>query len=902
MKYTFLSSLNPAQSQCVEHPPTVPLQILAGPGSGKTRVLTSRIAYLILHHGLSPSSICAVTFTNKAANEMRTRLVKILGKDKTGDIKLGTFHAICALFLRKHGHLVGVERNFTVCDADEGKKTVAKLLKARENTLASKDFSLKEGTVLSMISKAKAKGEKPADVCPTKTAKSKKKHFKQPVPDDVQRVFAEVYEEYEKFLRQSNSLDFDDLLVYGVKLFSKHPRQTEWCRHILVDEFQDTNTIQYELMACIATANKCVTVVGDPDQSIYGWRSAEVENLRRMQNDFANVKQIVLEDNYRSVGSILAASVSIISQDKTRIPKTLRTSHPPGPRPMLRSFPSENDEASFIGYEINRMIAQTGGMLSYGDFAVLLRFNALSRMVESALQRERIPNRILGGHKFFERAEIKDLLAYLQLVDNPQFEPAFSRTVNTPSRGIGEKALSEIIGRSAKLKLSPLSVVERICDHKIPDLKLSVKRKVTSFVATIRTLRKLAEEGTSPSDLIRKLLDLTHYEEHLRKTQPDWETRWENVQELINFASDDVGESEARPVASSPGTEPPSDTPLRQFLQASMLSSEGDKSGESDNEKVTITTCHAAKGLEWPVVIIPAVEKGTFPFYRTEDIEEERRLLYVACTRAQVMLYLTHSLKRKNAGEEKTKDVSEFVAGIQREDPPIFSDRPPLLSSEDRKLVARILGRESRFPDEEDVKRRLTLFQGSARRYNPQPEAEGELDQFQPPLSPPHEERVEDIPDGYVPLFQSSRIQLPLKDVKTPSFTAVRPLVASASRARKPFSAPGPTVGQATLASNNAQTNVGTTTANKPVAGPTWSKSGNEPLKQQKLTKTVERPPRMTDARPQPPLSQQPAPSMHSNPVTLIPPPAPVVGVKRRLGMGRVSAGYSNKKFKAPAA
>ncbi|KIK97773.1 hypothetical protein PAXRUDRAFT_135598 [Paxillus rubicundulus Ve08.2h10] len=889
MRYAFLSCLNPAQSQCVEHPPALPLQILAGPGSGKTRVLTSRIAYLILHHGIDASSICAVTFTNKAAHEMRTRLVKILGKDTTDQIKLGTFHTICVLFLRKCGHLIGVQNNFTICDADESKKMVGKLLKRHEDFMASKDLTLKEGVVLSMISKAKAKGETPEDVRPktAKSAVSRNQTFKQIAFADVQQVFADVYRDYQTFLRQSNSLDFDDLLVFGVELFSKYPRHTKWCRHILVDEFQDTNTIQYELMCRIASANKCITVVGDPDQSIYGWRSAEVKNLARMQNDFTNVKQVFLEDNYRSAGSILAASMSIISQDNSRIPKTLRTSRPLGPQPMLRSFPTENDEASFLAYEINRMITQTAGMLGYGDFAVLLRFNALSRTIETALQREGIPNRILGGHKFFERTEIRDLLAYLQLVDNPEFVPAFSRCVNIPSRGIGEKALGEIIARAHKLKSSPLFVVEQICDHKIPDLKLSIRRKVAPFVATIRTLRKLAAEGRPPSELIRTSLKLIQYEEHLKKTQPDWELRWENVQELINFASEDVGGSGVGSLATSPDSKSSSDTPLRQFLQASMLSSDGDKSSGHDNGKVIITTCHAAKGLEWPVVIIPAVENGTFPFYRSEDIEEERRLLYVACTRAQVMLYLTHAVKRKSAGEQKTRDLSAFLCDI-RDDPTIFSDEPPLLPPQDQKLMAEILGRESRLLGDDDVKCRMaSLWEAFKLQYNLQPKLEGELGQFDPPPSPELPES-EDIPTGYVPTFQSSRTSLPAQQMKLSSFVVPLPPTMSKPKATKPFSALEPAFGTAAAVSTNTESTAILATASKPVAGPGT-------LSQQQLASTTMGRLCILNTPSQSVLAS------HTQPTVCSPPP-PSIGMKRRLGMGRVTAGYSNKKFKPPVA
>ncbi|KAG1729658.1 P-loop containing nucleoside triphosphate hydrolase protein, partial [Suillus paluster] len=672
----------------VTHPPDSALQILAGPGSGKTKVLTSRIAYMIVHHDMDPSSICAVTFTNKAANEMRARLAKLIGKDRANKVKMGTFHAICVLFLRKYGSAVGLDANFTICDSEESKKIVSGLLKPYSDLLASKDIIVKPATICSMISRAKSKGQTPEDVMPRKKRPSGSRAAPHnPVNEDIQRIFAEIYRVYETSLRKSNSLDFDDLLLFGVRLFSRHPTYAAWCQHVLVDEFQDTNIVQYELMCCIAAASRCVTIVGDPDQSIYGWRSADITNLVKMQNDFPNVSQIMLEQNYRSAGSILAASVAIISQDPSRVAKTLHTSHPPGPRPMLRSFPTEHDEAAFIAWEINRMIAQSGGMLGFGDFAVLLRLHAISRTIESALQKEGIPHRILGGHRFFERTEIKDILAYLQLVDNPQFEPAFSRAINIPSRGIGDKSLGEILARSQKLSISPLTLIEHIHDSKSPDLEPPVKRKVQSFVNAIRSLRSFAADGMEPAQLIGKLVELIDYQEHLKKSQSDWDTRWENVQELINFASDAAVDASNIPVIG--GNESSlQDTPLRQFLQASMLSSEGDQSNENDAEKVSIATCHSAKGLEWPVVFVPAVEHGTFPFYRAEDIQEERqgchcihssiltgssrRLLYVACTRAQTSLYLTHALMRKVAGVSKTRDLSEFISKIRSQCPVRF--------------------------------------------------------------------------------------------------------------------------------------------------------------------------------------------------------------------------------------
>ncbi|THV07389.1 UvrD-helicase-domain-containing protein [Dendrothele bispora CBS 962.96] len=713
MDSTYLQTLNPAQVSAVKHSPDIPLQILAGPGSGKTKVLTSRIAYLILQHGMAPSSICAVTFTNKAANEMKERLTKLIGKEKAGELRMGTFHALCALFLRKYSKSIGLEGNFTVCDAEESKKIIASLLKEYKADLEAKDISLKDGTVLSLISKAKAKGSSAAEFMKETRSRLQKSKSSgsstNSISGDIDMIVAEIYHDYEKTLRQNNSLDFDDLLLFGLKLFSENQHTVNWCKHVFVDEFQDTNVTQYELMRAIAVAC-CVTVVGDPDQSIYGWRSAEVGNLKRMQTDFSSVKQILLEQNYRSTGSILRLSMAIVDQDRSRIQKSLVASHPAGTIPVLRCFSSEQAEAAFIAVEVKRLVAHMGGLLHWGDFVILLRFNALSRAIENALQKEGIPSRVLGGHKFFERLEIKDLLAYLQLVDNPHFTPAFMRAVNTPSRGIGEKTLSELLARTQKSKISLLELIEKINDGKTPDIKPPVKRKLQSFVTHIRLLKRMAKEGTSPADLIRRLVEVIGYQDHLRQTQPDWETRWENVQELITFASDvnvDLPD-ETRELAydgDTIGIDGSRDaTPLRLFLQASMLSSEGDhQNEENDKEKVTISTCHSAKGLEWPVVMIPAVEQGTFPFYRSEDIEEERRLLYVACTRAQSLLYISHASQRKVAGETKGKELSGFISAVAKQNPSLFTDQLTSFTPDERAVISKVLDRPK--PSDSDVAR-----------------------------------------------------------------------------------------------------------------------------------------------------------------------------------------------------
>ncbi|KAF8627011.1 hypothetical protein AX15_004594 [Amanita polypyramis BW_CC] len=639
---------------------------------------------------------------------MRGRLKKILGKDRVGEVNMGTFHSLCARFLRKYAHTIGLSGNFSICDADESKRIIGQLLKKYTKFLSSKNMTVRGEMVMSKISRAKAKSVT-ADQFAAEVETMLQERGAQSLEDMspmhiLGKITAEIYQEYEKLLRRNNSLDFDDLLVFGVKMFKKHKDAITWCQHVLVDEFQDTNTIQYDLMRTIAFRQH-VTIVGDPDQSIYGWRSAEVENLNKMKKDFPGTQEVFLEENYRSTGAILRASLAIIAEDKNRIQKSLHTTHPVGKTPTLRPSPTEFDEASSIAIEIKRVMAYMGGALQFGDFAVLLRFNALSRVIESALQKEAIPCRILGGHRFFERLEVKDLLAYLQLVDNSDFYPAFARAVNIPSRGVGEKTLLEVASKAEFSRVSHLEILERIHDGKIPDIKPPVKRKITSFISTIRILRDLDQKGISPAEIIRRLLQLIDYTDHLRKTQTDWENRWANVEELINFATE-IGFDTQTATSDHSGSR---ETPLRSFLQASSLSSEGDNDSNNNiGSKVTIATCHAAKGLEWPVVMIPSVEDGIFPLSRSDDVEEERRLLYVACTRAQGLLYLTYAQRRKIAGRSKDVDRSNFIQQVLNKYPDIFTNQYPELDTDDRLVLSSILHRE--IPDEVDVARKIAEF------------------------------------------------------------------------------------------------------------------------------------------------------------------------------------------------
>ncbi|WVW80167.1 hypothetical protein I302_102144 [Kwoniella bestiolae CBS 10118] len=809
MKYPYLASLNAAQLKAVTAPPETPLQILAGPGSGKTRVLTSRVAYLVQHHQYRPYEIVAVTFTNKASREMKKRLQVLLGDKQADNLVLGTFHATCAKYLRRYAQLIDLPNNFVIADAEDCKKIMSTLLKARKEQLDESRMALKEGVVLSEISKAKAKEETP-DQMAIRAAQDPS------ASTSTLSMIAELYGEYESNLRESNSLDFDDLLVFGLKLFRSAPRVLESCRHILVDEFQDTNITQYELMRCFAKAHGGVSVVGDPDQSIYGWRSAEIENLNKMTKDFPGVQAIYLEENYRSTGAILSAAHAVVSQDRARIQKTLFTSHPRSTPVTFKVFSTPVIEASFIAWEIKRLIAYSGGTLNYGDFAILLRYNALSRVIESALQKDSIPNRIVGGHKFFERMEIKDLLAYLQLADNPDFTPAFVRVVNVPKRSIGDKSVSDLLNAAKSMKISPMELSERIIDGEpLPaGVKASIKKNLGSFVGAVRKLRRAAEKGSSVGDLIRLVIEKTGYEEYLRASQQDFDSRWENVQELISYSvivseeqarlsageipeegflpassaavealvnvaqaeekiktearlhplfrrqsstsdgsrsrsrsasvsvskgkgknkaingedgvieilSSDEEDIDVKPVRSQINgtvkgkvTEEMIDemtnasesmTPLAFFLQTSMLSTDTD-GGEDDKDKpkVTITTVHAAKGLEWPVVFIPAVEQGTYPSYRcteAHEIAEERRLLYVAMTRAQNFLTMSHCQFRMMGGEENDKEASEFVGMVNRHQPGLLSSTLPDIDLAVRRYVSTMLARPH--PDEDEAR------------------------------------------------------------------------------------------------------------------------------------------------------------------------------------------------------
>ncbi|PWN41952.1 UvrD-helicase-domain-containing protein [Ceraceosorus guamensis] len=552
----YLSILTESQRQACTSPPAQPLQILAGPGSGKTRVLTSRAAWLVLHHKIMPESIVMITFTNKAAREMRSRLEKLIGTERTGRLVLGTFHAVMARYLRRHGRKIGLANNFSILDADDSKKVLKEILKEQFDN-APHGIKVTPDQAATEISKAKSKGYTASHF---EAALAKESAKKGKDATTLRTAIADVYVSYEQRLEQNSCLDFDDLLLKGCKLL-QHKEVVDDIVHVLVDEFQDTNVVQYDLMQCFAAATTAnllrapglvlatdgtaespatpcgLSIVGDPDQSIYLWRSAEIENLNKMTSHYPMTMRVNLEENFRSAGNILDLCLRIIEQDKERIKRGLRTSHPLGVPVVLKQASSAGREAQFIATEIKRLIAHTGGLLGYADFAILLRFNALSREVEKALQQEGLPSKMLGGSKFFDRVEVKDLLAYLTLAANPNNVSAFVRVVNVPKRSIGDKSVQELLTKARELSMKPMELAEQLVHgtKKLQGIKPAVTKNLKQFVDIVARIRRQATKGRTAAELLETVLKHTNFEDYLRKLG-EHESRWENVKELINFA------------------------------------------------------------------------------------------------------------------------------------------------------------------------------------------------------------------------------------------------------------------------------------------------------------------------------------------------------------------------------
>jgi DNA helicase-2/ATP-dependent DNA helicase PcrA len=636
-----LAGLNPAQREAVLHFEG-PLLVLAGAGSGKTRVLTTRIARLIEHHGVDPKRVLAVTFTNKAAGEMRERIARLLGEEPAG-MWCGTFHAIGARMLRSTAALVGRAANFTIYDEDDALGVVKRIME--RHRISTKDRSPK--SIQASISDAKNALVSPAE-------------YASLALDPHAKAVATVYGDLEGVLRQSNAVTFDDLLVLPVQILSAHPERLAYYRDrfqfILVDEYQDTNRAQYRFIQLLGGERGNVAVVGDDDQSIYGWRGADIRNILDFEKDFPAARVVRLEENYRSTPQILELANVAISANTSRRGKTLRATLPAGERVTSVGALDDRDEADWIVEEIAARRATAGGM-QLRDFAILYRTNAQSRALEESMRRRGFPYRLVGSVRFYDRREIRDLMSYLKLVANPADDEAFRRAIAVPKRGLGETTIEQlsVAARSAGIPMLAAAVRPDL----LSALRPAARAALGEFAALVERFRVSAREA-AVDELLREIVDAIRYAEYLKAEGPESADRLDNVRELITGAAETVADEEGEVGL----------TPLDHFLQRAMLVSELDKLGP-DADAITLMTLHNAKGLEFPVVFISGLEDGLFPLAKAFDdpalLEEERRLFYVGITRAERKLYLTHAEERRRNGEFMPSKASSFLVAIPEE-------------------------------------------------------------------------------------------------------------------------------------------------------------------------------------------------------------------------------------------
>ena len=633
---------------------------------------------------------------------MKERIAKLLGSDVARRLILGTFHSVCRRYLVTYGHLIGIQKGFGIADSSDSTAIIKRIIKRL-------GLSIDARKAQSRISSSKSKGLTGSDRQVVQKARGLVQEIVQ-WKDQEQQEFLEVFEAYQSQLAKSNLLDYDDLLLRCVDLLRQHPTCVSNVEVVLIDEFQDTNVVQFDLMRLFAAKNKRVTTVGDPDQSIYGWRSAEIKNLQRMQDQYPGMLTIHLKDNYRSSGAILLAADEIIQQDTSRPCKSLLPTHCPGTMPVLRRLPNSEIEALWIVSELQRAVGLTGRLLAYSDFAILLRTASLSRQVESAMGRAGIPYRMVGGQKFFDRLEVKVLLDYLRVVSQPHNNDAVSRIINIPPRGLGVTTVKGLLEEAETRKLALWTLV-RNSSHTTTKTKLSkaAEQGLGSFVNLILTSRnKILDEMNldSPENILRYLIEKLGFQHYLQKSHADdHEARWANVEELIAQASEHTlsGANEGEEEDDLPDIEGleqhrgnAAEEALSRFLANVALASELQRE-EADMEgngalqsQVTISTIHAAKGLEWPVVFVPSAYQGCIPHSRAEDTDEERRLLYVAMTRAQALLYI--SCPTKNSQREETT-LSPFLSTKPVGN--LLGNQGPTIDTNTLNDIARILRRDS---------------------------------------------------------------------------------------------------------------------------------------------------------------------------------------------------------------
>ena len=636
-----LAELNPPQREAAEAI-NGPVLILAGPGSGKTRVITHRIAYLIKVCGVSPRRIMAVTFTNKAARAMEARLHQLVSSS-VGDLTIGTFHANCARILRWDGKAIGVNSGFVIYDDDDQISLIKRSLQGVG--LDPKQYVPR--AIQSAISAAKSRLMTPADYL---------QHSRSYFDEVVQRV----YERYQQLLTESNALDFDDLLMKAVQLFQQNPpllsRYQSRYLHLQVDEFQDTNLVQYELVKQLAGKYRNICVVGDPDQSIYSWRSADLRNILNFEKDYPEAKVVLLEQNYRSTKMILEAASHIISANRQRKPKELWTENESGvPITVVETY-TEQEEAQFVVNEVEQLAS--GGEFQLSDCAIMYRTNAQSRVLEEAFIRYGVPYKLVAGTRFYERREVKDIIAYLRLIQNPSDSVSLLRIVNVPLRGIGQRSLSELSQWAGSMGIPEYKALQTLVEpkeskttgHQPPFSPRALKAladfvdMMEGFIARSRKLNLI--------DLFDLVVESSGYK-HYIQASVDGEERWENILELRTVAQ---GYKDLKPAEG-----------LATFLEGVTLVADVDSLDEAV-PAATLITLHQAKGLEFPVVFIVGMEDGILPHIRSFDdpgqMEEERRLCYVGVTRAKQRVYLVRAFRRSLMGSSTIKPPSRFLQDI----------------------------------------------------------------------------------------------------------------------------------------------------------------------------------------------------------------------------------------------
>ncbi|KAF1803631.1 P-loop containing nucleoside triphosphate hydrolase protein [Mucor lusitanicus] len=725
-----IDSLNESQRNSVLSKAKT-LQILAGPGSGKTRVLTCRAAHFVLNEKIKPQQIIVVTFTNKAANEMKKRLYTMIGNKNTDNLAIGTFHAICARLVRFNAGVVGLKSNFTIADTDTSKQKPG--IDTTSHHRSNRLLTERTGAIFGIISKAKSEG-----ITAKEYSDLNSKTFER-------KDIAIIYTAYEEQLQLNNLVDFDNLLMKACELFRKKKNVLAHVKAVLVDEYQDTNIIQYELIKLITKnqhTDKTVTIVGDPDQSIFSFRSAEPENFNKMHNDYSDTQTINMEQNYRSTGTILDSALHVIKQDVKRIDKSLYTNNPAGIPISLISLRDEDDQATFVAKEIKKIIKYSKGLLDYKDFAVLMRMNYISQKFEATFRSHRIPFTIIGGDRFFNRIEIKDILGYLKFAYNNFDYMSYSRIINVPKRGIGDVALTKI---GAFHETRPgNSMLETL--HEIGAgsgaFTNPICQKLKGLAKICDDIKAMIEHKMPIHEILGFITRAIKYEDYLKeKYFNDHEARWSNIGELISLAKaenyhgeddePDMSQSQTQQSQTQQsqntqnldglelidvevvseddeGTEnldsefpdyQHEKDPIVEFLEYCSLSANQKEQDEAEGGRVTVSTMHASKGLEWPCVFVVTCCEGVVPMHHDPDVSEEGRLLYVAMTRSQFFLYCITPKRRDVWGYTQSTERTRFFGNMDQK---IYITKSPEWTNETRSMLAATIGKPAP-PDDDDL-------------------------------------------------------------------------------------------------------------------------------------------------------------------------------------------------------